>query len=146
MDQFGKFLAQHRMADAPFVERARLEILDQDVGPLKHLKEHRAAAFGSQIESDRTLVAVDPDKVRRILAVKRRPPVAHLVACRRLDLDDVSPMVGENLRAIRPTQHARQIDDAQAGHGGGGTYRCHAALLAAISEKIPAQAYITIAA
>ncbi len=32
MHEFWKFRAQHVVADAPFVERARLEILDQDVG------------------------------------------------------------------------------------------------------------------
>jgi hypothetical protein len=43
--QFGKFFPQHLVADAPFVQCARLEILDQDVGTIEQLHQHGAPAF-----------------------------------------------------------------------------------------------------
>ena len=119
MHELREFRAQHVVADAPFVERARLEILDQDVGGLQHLHQHGAAAFGGEVEPDRALVAVDADEIGRVLLVERRAPVAHLVAGRRFDLDDVGAVVGEDLRAIGAAEHARQIDHAQAGHRAG---------------------------
>ena len=125
MHQLRKFRAQHVVADAPFVERARLEILDQDVGGLQHLHQHGAAALGGEVEPDRALVAVDADEIGRVLLVERRAPVAHLVAGRRLDLDDVGAVVGEDLRAIGAAEHARQIDHAQAGHCAGSGLRTH---------------------
>jgi hypothetical protein len=45
-----------------------------------------------------------------------RAPVARLVAGRRLDLDHVRAVVGENLRAIGTAEHAREIDHAQTRH------------------------------
>ena len=121
--QSWKFGAQHVVADAPFVERARLEILDQDVGALQHLHQHRAAALGSEVEPDRALVAVDADEIGRVFAVERRTPVAHLVAGGRLDLDHVGAVVGEDLRAIGSAEHARQIDHAQSGHRAGSRFQ-----------------------
>src|ERR1700755_1124463 len=100
MNELWKFFAQHVIADAPFVQRARLEILDQNVGALQHLEQDLAAAFGGEVEPDRAVVAVDADEIRRVLVMERRPPVAYLVAGRRLDLDYIGAVVGEDLRAI----------------------------------------------
>ena len=122
MHELWKFRAQHVVADAPFVERARLEILDQDVGGLQHLHQHRAAAFGGEVEADRALVAVDADEIGGVLVVEGRAPVAHLVAGGRLDLDHVGAVVGEDLRAIGAAEHAREIDHAQACHRAGAAW------------------------
>jgi hypothetical protein len=116
VDQLWKFRAQDIVADAPFVERAGLEILDQHVGALEHLHQDGTAALGGKVEPDRALVAVDANEIGRVLAMEWRPPVAHFVAGRRLDLDHVSTVVGEDLRAKRAAQHTREIDHAQAGH------------------------------
>ena len=127
--QVRKFFAQHVVADAPFVERARLEILDQDVGRLQHLQQHGAAAFGGEIEPDRALVAVDADEVGRVLAMERRAPVAHLVAGGRLDLDHVGAVVGKDLRAVGSAEHARKIDHAQSAHRTGSAFSRHGRFL-----------------
>ena len=119
MNEPGKFRAQHLVADAPFVERARLEILDQHVGALEHLHQHRAPALGGEVEPDRALVAVDADEIGRVFAMERRAPVAHLVAGGRLDLDHVGAVIGEDLRAVGPAENPRQIDHAQSGHRAG---------------------------
>jgi hypothetical protein len=116
VDEFGKFRAQGLVADAPFVERAGFEILDQDVGSLEHPHQHGASALRGEVEPDRALVAVDADKIGRVLAVEGRSPVAHLVARRGLDLDHIGAVVGENLRAIGSAENARKIDHAQARH------------------------------
>ena len=82
--------------------------------------QHLASAFGGEVEADRALVAVDADEIGRVLFVEGRAPVAHLVACGRLDLDHVGAVVGEDLRAIGAAEHAREIDHAQARHRAGG--------------------------
>ena len=82
-------------------------------------KQHCAPAFGGEVEPDRALVAVDADEIGRVFLVEWRAPVAHLVAGRRFDLDDVGAVVGEDLRAIGAAEHAREIDHAQAGHCAG---------------------------
>ena len=117
-----KFRTQHVVADAPFIERAWFEVLDQDVGALQHLHQHSASALGGEIEPDRALVAVDADKIRRVFIVEGRAPVTHLVAGGRLDLDHVGAVVGEDLRAIGAAEHAREIDHAQAGHRAGSRF------------------------
>ena len=37
------------------------------------------------------------------------------IACRRLDLDDLSPVISVFLRAVRPAEDAREIDDRDPG-------------------------------
>ena len=45
----------------------------------------------------------------------RRPPLPRLVArVRALDLDDVGPERGEDLRAVRPCERRREVEDADA--------------------------------
>ena len=56
--------------------------------------------------------------------VERRPPVAHLVALGRLDLDDLGAMVAQDLGAIRPAQHPGEVEhedpvERACGHGRG---------------------------
>ena len=103
------------VADAPFFHRARLEVLDQDVGAFQQAQQHRAAVGLADVERDGALVAVDADEVAGVVVVERRAPVAHLVALRRLDLDHVGAVVGQDHRAVRAAEHARQVDHLQAG-------------------------------
>ena len=49
--------------------------------------------------------------------VKGRTELARLVAAGRLDLDHRCAVIGEHLRAQRPSEHPRQINHAQAGKG-----------------------------
>src|SRR4029079_3714092 len=81
MHQPRKLRPQHLIGDAPFVERSRLEILDQHVGALQHLHQHGATALSREVQPDRTFVAVYAYEIRRVVAMKRWPPVADLVAC-----------------------------------------------------------------
>src|SRR3546814_1822810 len=82
------------------------------------------------VEAERALVAVHAEVVAGVAAlVEGRPPVAHLVALRRLDLDDVGAVVAEQLRAVRPAEHAGAVDDLEAGE-------C-AALISGVGHGIP---------
>ena len=47
--------------------------------------------------------------------VERRPPVAHLVALGRLDLDHLGAVIAQDLGAVWPAQHPGQIDHPDAG-------------------------------
>ena len=66
----------------------------------------RAALGTREVEAVRAIVAVDADEVRRVTVPERRPPVAHLVALGRLDLDHLGAEVAEELGAVRPAQDA----------------------------------------
>jgi hypothetical protein len=115
IDQLRELRLEHLLvADAPFLERAGLEVVDQDVGGLEQAQQHLAPLGLGEVERRHALVAVHADEVRRGAVAERRAPVAHLVALRRLDLDDVGAVVGEHLRAVGPAEHAGQVDDADA--------------------------------
>ena len=103
--------------EAPFLERPGLEVLDQDVRLLEQSQQHLAAFRPREVEPERALVSVDADEVRGVAVLERRPPVAHLVALRRLDLHDLGAVIGEHLRAVRPAEHPRQVDDDEPGEG-----------------------------
>jgi hypothetical protein len=134
--EFRKFFMQDVVADAPFVERARLEVLDQNVGALQHLHQHRTAALRGEVEANRALVAVDANEIRRVLIMERRSPVAYLVAGRRLDLDHVGAVIGKDLGAVGSAQHPREINHAQAGHRAGYILSRHRWFLKVVEELV----------
>ena len=115
MDEPRETLRQHVVADPPFLHGARLEVLDHDVGAFQQAQQHRAAFRLADVERYGALVAIDADEVAGVILVKRRAPVAHLVALRRLDLDHLGAVIGQDHRAVRSAEHARQVDDLQAG-------------------------------
>ena len=70
--------------------------------------------------ADRALVAVDADEVAGVaVLVEGRAPVAHLVALRRLELDDLGAVVGQDHGAVGPAEDARQVDHLQPGQRAG---------------------------
>ncbi len=69
-----------------------------------------------EVERQALLVAVDAQEVRALAAEERRTPRARVVALARLlDLDDARAHVGEQHRAVRTGQHAREVEDGDAG-------------------------------
>ena len=98
------------VAEAPLLHGAGLVVLDQDVGVLEQAQEHALALGPAQIETERALVAVDADEVGSVLAgIEGRAPVAHLVALRRLDLDDLGAVVAQDLGGVWPAQHPGDV-------------------------------------
>ena len=117
MDQAGKARAQVLLvAQAPFLHGAGLEVFGQHVGAFEQAQQDLAAGGLADVERDRLLVAVDADEVAGVrLVAERRAPVAHLVALRRLDLDHLGAVVGQDHRAVGTAEHAGQVDDLDAG-------------------------------
>src|SRR5215472_14983540 len=79
------------------------------------LGQRLAAGRLRQIEADRALVAVDAYVVGGIAVMKRRSPIADLVAHRRLELDDVGAVIRKQLCREGPPKYAREVDDLHAG-------------------------------
>src|SRR5215470_13242834 len=115
VDKLGEALLQSLVADAPRFHGAGLEVLDQRVGAFEQPKQHLAAGWLRQIEADRALVAVDAYVVGGIAVMKRRSPIADLVAHRRLELDDVGTVILKQLRREGTAKYAREVDDLHAG-------------------------------
>ena len=102
--------------EAPALERAGPEVLDQHVGFVDETAagpRRRAASDRSSV--DRALVAAErlPPQVDAVL---RGSVAAGGVGPRRvLDLDDVGAEVAEERRGQRPGEQRRRVDDAEAG-------------------------------
>ena len=68
-----------------------------------------------EVERDALFVPVDAEKVRALALEKRRAPRARVVAfLRLLDLDDARAHVGQQHRAVRAREHARQVENRDA--------------------------------
>ena len=89
-------LVQYRGSEAPFLQGARPEVLQQHVAVPQQVEHDAASRFRAQVQHDRLLVPVDgPIQHRRATAVQ--PPVAQFVAgARTLDLDHLGTEVPEN--------------------------------------------------
>ena len=122
MSETRKSGTQQIISYAPFIKRSRFEILDHHVRVIEHAHQHGAASVSGEIKTNRALVAVYADEIGRIFVMEGRPPIACLVARGRLDLDDIGTVIGEYLRAIRPTEHSRQIDHPKSGQRAGGRF------------------------
>ena len=93
------------------LERARLEVRDDDVRALAQLPRQLEVGRVLEVEHDRALVAVGGVVVRRApLRVRRRQPAPRVVAGRRLDLDHVRAEIAERLADERPREDAGEVD------------------------------------
>ena len=96
-------------------ERPRPEVLHDDVASSEQPIDDGAPFGPLEIERDAYLVAVDAQIIRALAVDERRPPGARVVALSGLlDLDHASAHVGEQHRAVRTRQHAREIENGQA--------------------------------
>ncbi len=115
MDQRRKTLAQHLLVtDAPTLQGARLEVLDQHVGAFQQLHQQFQAFRARQVDGDPLLVTVDAAKIRRVITFERRPPAPGLITAQRFQLDHVGAVVGQGLGAVGAAQHTAEIDDFHA--------------------------------
>ena len=106
--------------DAPAVERARAEVLDQHVG-VGHQPGKEIAAFGhAKIERDALLVAVGDLPPQRHAVLVRRQRAQRVADARHLDLDDLGAIVAQQTRRERAGHDRRDVDDAQTLERAGG--------------------------
>jgi hypothetical protein len=92
----------------------RAIVVDEHVGAGAKPQQRRPRRRLFQIEHHAALVAVELQKQRAHAGVLLRAAGAHQIAARRLDLDDVGAVIGENLRGIRAKHHRGEVDDAQS--------------------------------
>ena len=110
-------------------ERARAEILDQHIAFRDEPVENRAPVGLLEIQRDAFFVSIDAQEIGALALVRGVPiartlrdgvqegrsPGARVIALARLlDLDDASAHVGQQHRAVRAGEHARQIEHRDA--------------------------------
>src|SRR6185437_15980875 len=114
-DQAGVVGREHVVAEAHAVERAGLEVLDDDVALPRQGAQNVLRPLVLEIEGDALLVAVGAEIVGAFSAHPGRSPAPRIVAdAGLLDLDDLSAEVAEHHGAIWPGQDSRQVEHADA--------------------------------
>jgi hypothetical protein len=114
-DETGVDGAQGLVPEAPFLQRARPEVLDDDITPGDETAGKVLPLPLPQIDGDGFLVAGDdrPPEGAPLLAVAA--PHAHGVPFAwRLELYDLGAEVREELAAERACEQAAHLDDANA--------------------------------
>jgi hypothetical protein len=119
------------VGEAPLVERAEFEVIDQHVGIRDQLLQYLLALGARHVERDRALVSVGAEEISRLAGRERRAPAAGVVArARRLDLDHVGAHVAEHHCAQGSREDAREIHHTRPGHRPGFPFgHCAACLL-----------------
>jgi len=122
-------------AEAETLERARPEVVHEDVGTPQEPVERGAIGRSAEVERDAALAAVKPDEVGG-LAAHHRVVAAREVAFGPLDLDDVGAHVGQMARAERARDGLLERHYANPIEGSGHTAilgTCPAAPLTALN-------------
>ena len=114
-DEAGVDGFQGVVAEAPFLERAGAKILEQEISLRDQLADDVLAFLFAQVRRDAALAARhNGPPERKAFAA----PFAQGIALpRRLDLDDVSAHVGEDLSAEGTRDQLAEFDDAQVRQG-----------------------------
>ena len=100
-------------ADAEARRDAGAEVVHQHVGLAHEVEQHREVCRLFQIEHQTQLAAVHTEK-RAALGFQRGRVFAQIVASRRLDLDDLGALVGEQGAAVWPGDVSGQVENTQA--------------------------------
>ena len=104
-------------AEAPFGEPARAEVLDDEVAAGRDPRHEGPALFRAEVDGERALAPGDRGPPQAV-AVAGHPPPSHRVAlARRLDLDHLGAVVGQQLAGEGPGDEAAELEHAHAGQG-----------------------------
>jgi hypothetical protein len=118
VDQARIDLGQIVVTEAERLERAGAIVFHEHVGGRDQLLEDLAAAFGLQVERDRTLVRGLGEEAGAHLGIVQRLVGAGRAALIRIvrivHLDDVGAEHGELIGGERPRQHMRHVDHPDA--------------------------------
>jgi len=109
-------LAQHGRRQPKARECRRADIGNEHVGRLQQAIERAARLLLLEVERERTLVAVEMGEFSgKLPALRGSADGAQQIPRRRLDLDDVRAIVGEEKRCGRTNDDRGEVDDADAG-------------------------------
>ena len=117
-DKFGKQIKYADRRGIPYVW-----FPDEDGHTVKDIRsgeqavEQLAAVVALEVDGDAALAAIAAGEVDR-LAIDKRRPLAHFVAARRLDLDDIGAELGEQPGGKRPRDQLAQFENTK-------TIQCH---------------------
>src|SRR5262245_30323278 len=111
------------------LERARPEVLDENVRAADERFDQLTALGRLEIDGDALRVAVRPEVVRAPAVDEGRPPARLVSVVRVLDLDHLGPHVAEQHRAEGAGEDTREVEDGETGEGqrGQGAYAIRAA-------------------
>lgn len=113
-DEAGIALGQHVIAESPSFQGPGSEALHHHVGGVGRTQEQLTAFVLAQIQRHATLVARvhGPEVVTVLFGL---PPFAERIGpVRRLDLDDVCAVVGQQTAAERPRDQGAELEHPQA--------------------------------
>jgi hypothetical protein len=113
-DQAREVRLQFGVAQAPLLQRAGLEVLDNHVCVGEKPQDHIAALGCREVQGEALLIAVQAVEHRRLVPEIGRSGSAALVTRWRFDLDDVSTEVAQHLCAEGAGQDPAQIQYADA--------------------------------
>ena len=101
---------QGRQVEAPAIQRAGAEVLDQHVELRQQPQQKFAPARCAHVQRDAPLAAIGHFPVQRMRVGDRRQRAQRIAAVRQLELDDVGAQVGTQRRRL-----ARPADEHRAG-------------------------------
>ena len=115
VDELGVLAPEPLVAGAEPVGDSRPEVLDDDVGAPGEASKRLLRLRAREVERDAPLAPVDREEIGGLASHVGRAPRARLVTvARSLDLDHVGAEVGEQHRAVRPREDAREVEHADA--------------------------------
>ncbi|MNR24402.1 hypothetical protein D3C85_1414780 [compost metagenome] len=103
------------IAKAQPLHRLDADVVHQHVALRYQLAQLRLALLALEIQTDRTLVAVDVHEGGTHARGAAHAVGPHQVAFGRLDLDDFRAVIGQHLGGHRPQHHGREIQHLDAG-------------------------------
>src|SRR5262249_5225391 len=109
VDQTGIFYLQSLVAEAQPFERTGPEVLNQHVGAADHAPQQGTVGVALEVERDALLAAVERHEISRLLPEERREAARVVAPVGVLNLDDARAEFGEQHRAVRPGEDARQV-------------------------------------
>ena len=101
-------------SQAPTVEYAVPEVLDEDVARPGQLGHQLASGLGRKIDGDAALATILLHEVRAVAVDDHRQPSGRVTARRRLDLDHIGAEPGEQQGAGRAGEILGEVEHADA--------------------------------
>jgi hypothetical protein len=107
-------VAQLRDRKAELVDRARLQILHEDIGAFEHGDKEAPIHRNGEIEHHRFLAAIEPNEIAA-LAMHQRVVAAREVAFRPFDLENARARIGKPASTHRRSHGLFERNDEQPG-------------------------------